>query len=230
MARQVLSLVAGSAIDEYLLSQLRLLRQEHTLARLIHGLQNMLWPGGTWFQSAPNYPGKPPPRVGTCFLHQLLCSCAPVQCAFSTKGSIKAPMKGLWHPVSPQGPFLTEDPWQHGCSARALTLNGDSCCTGRRCGCAAPASSAAAGSPPLPGELPQPQVLRQPSMQCRTASVQDPSVPPPRPALITAEHFLQQPDAPPLDHEEINEAVYELLLSKGPSVLVRLIGRNCYQV
>ena len=76
----MLSLVAGSAIDEYLLSQLRLLRQEHTLARLIHGLQNMLWPGGTWFQSAPNYPGKPPPRVGTSFLHRLrcmlLCSCA----------------------------------------------------------------------------------------------------------------------------------------------------------
>lgn len=120
VARQVLSLVAGSAIDEYLLSQLRLLRQEHTLARLIHGLQNMLWPGGTWFQSAPNYPGKAPPR--------------------------------------------------------------------------------------------------------------DPNVPPPRPALVTAEQFLQQPDALPLDHEEINEAVYELLLSKGPPVLVRLIGRNCYQV
>ena len=73
VARQVLSLVAGSAIDEYLLSQLRLLRQEHTLARLIHGLQNMLWPGGTWFQSAPNYPGKPPPRVGTSCLHQPPC-------------------------------------------------------------------------------------------------------------------------------------------------------------
>ena len=148
---------------------------------------------------------------------------------------MKASIKALLDPLSPQGPFLAEDPWQHGCSARVLTLNGDSCCTGRRCGCAAPASLAAAasrafGSPPLPGELPQPQVLRQPPMQCRTASVQDPNVPPPRPALITAEHFLQQPDAPPLDHEEINEAVYELLLSKGPSVLVRLIGRNCYQV
>ena len=96
MARQVLSLVAGSAIDEYLLSQLRLLRQEHTLARLIHGLQNMLWPGGTWFQSAPNYPGKPPPRVGTSFLHRLLCmllrSCAktPSQTGGSTKFPEKA--------------------------------------------------------------------------------------------------------------------------------------------
>ena len=81
---------------------------------------------------------------------------------------------------------------------------------------------------PLPAELPQ--VLHQPLMQSPSASVQDPNVSPPRPALVTAEQFMQQPEAPPLDNEEINEAVYELLLSKGPPVLVRLIGRNCYQV
>lgn len=55
VARQMLSLVAGSAIDEYLLSQLRLLRQPHTLARLIHALQTKLWPGGIWFQHTPKY-------------------------------------------------------------------------------------------------------------------------------------------------------------------------------
>ena len=53
MARQMLSLVAGGAIDEYILSQLRALRQEHQLARLIHSLQITLWPGGTWFQRLP---------------------------------------------------------------------------------------------------------------------------------------------------------------------------------
>lgn len=55
VARQMLSLVAGSAIDEYLLSQLRLLRQPHTLARLIHALQTKLWPGGVWFQHTDKY-------------------------------------------------------------------------------------------------------------------------------------------------------------------------------
>ena len=49
----MLSLVAGGAIDEYILSQLKALRQEHQLARLIHSLQISLWPGGVWFQRTP---------------------------------------------------------------------------------------------------------------------------------------------------------------------------------
>ena len=49
----MLSLVAGGAIDDYILSQLRALRQEHQLARLIHSLQISLWPGGLWFQRLP---------------------------------------------------------------------------------------------------------------------------------------------------------------------------------
>lgn len=53
VARQVLSLVAGGAIDEWLLSNMRALRQEHTLARLLCHLQRQLWPGGAWFQSLP---------------------------------------------------------------------------------------------------------------------------------------------------------------------------------
>lgn len=56
----MLSLVAGGAIDEYILSQLRALRQEHQLARLIHSLQITLWPGGIWFQRLP---GRQPPVI-----------------------------------------------------------------------------------------------------------------------------------------------------------------------
>ena len=55
MSRQMLSLVAGDAIDVFLLGQLRLLREEHTLARLISSIQAALWPGGTWFMSRPEY-------------------------------------------------------------------------------------------------------------------------------------------------------------------------------
>lgn len=39
VARQALSLVAGDAIDVYLLGKLRLLRQEHAIARAIQSLQ-----------------------------------------------------------------------------------------------------------------------------------------------------------------------------------------------
>ena len=55
VSRQMLSLVAGDAIDVFLLGQLRLLREEHTLARLISSIQAALWPGGTWFMSRPEY-------------------------------------------------------------------------------------------------------------------------------------------------------------------------------
>lgn len=47
--------MAGSAIDEYLLSQMRLLRQPITLARMIHAVQAKLWPGGVWFQHSEAY-------------------------------------------------------------------------------------------------------------------------------------------------------------------------------
>ena len=64
MSRQVLSLVAGDAIDVFLLGQLRLLRQEHTLARLISSIQSALWPAGTWFMYRPDY--VPSVRPPTC--------------------------------------------------------------------------------------------------------------------------------------------------------------------
>lgn len=56
VGRQALSLVAGGAIDVFLLGQLRMLRQEHTLARAISAIQTALWPGGTWFMYRPEYP------------------------------------------------------------------------------------------------------------------------------------------------------------------------------
>lgn len=51
----MLSLVAGDAIDVFLLGQLRLLRQERTLARIIGSIQAALWPAGTWFMYRPEY-------------------------------------------------------------------------------------------------------------------------------------------------------------------------------
>jgi hypothetical protein len=53
VARQVLALALGDAIDGWLAARLRLLRQEHFLARAIQRLQAALWPGGQWFLAAP---------------------------------------------------------------------------------------------------------------------------------------------------------------------------------
>ena len=46
---------------------------------------------------------------------------------------------------------------------------------------------------------------------------------------MTAEHYADVDTPPPLDQEEIQEAVYSLLVNKAPPVLVRLIGRDCYK-
>ena len=51
-ARQVLSLVAGGAIDEWVVGQLRALRQANRLAALIQWLEATLWPGGRWLMWA----------------------------------------------------------------------------------------------------------------------------------------------------------------------------------
>ena len=47
--RQVLSFLAGDAIDVYLNEKIKRLRSEHTLARMIHSLKSTLWPSGVWF-------------------------------------------------------------------------------------------------------------------------------------------------------------------------------------
>ncbi len=50
-----------------------------------------------------------------------------------------------------------------------------------------------------------------------------------RPQHVTPETFLVASHLDHLDADEIEEAVRELLLSKAPPVLVRLIGKHCYQ-
>eukprot|EP00210_Caulerpa_lentillifera_P002905 g2773.t1 len=47
--RQILSLLAGGAIDVHLNEKIKRLRSEHTIAWLIHWLKSLLWPGGVWF-------------------------------------------------------------------------------------------------------------------------------------------------------------------------------------
>ena len=53
MARQALSLVAGEAIDSYLISQLARLRDQYTVGRIIASIQASLWPGGVFFWYTP---------------------------------------------------------------------------------------------------------------------------------------------------------------------------------
>lgn len=55
VSRQVLSLVTGTTIDEYIAAALRTLRSGSTIARWILSLQGMLWPGGQWYQNLPQY-------------------------------------------------------------------------------------------------------------------------------------------------------------------------------
>jgi len=75
VARQVLSLVAGGAIDDWMLRKLRTLRKPGTLAAALLRLQASLWPGGVWFARAPaaaaaaaeaagGPPRPPPPQLG----------------------------------------------------------------------------------------------------------------------------------------------------------------------
>lgn len=49
MGRQMLSLLAGDAIDLWLVGKLRALTSEHSMARAILSIRAMLWPGGVWF-------------------------------------------------------------------------------------------------------------------------------------------------------------------------------------
>ncbi|KAK9836224.1 hypothetical protein WJX84_011500 [Apatococcus fuscideae] len=64
-ARQMLSLVAGGKIDEWLLGHLRGLRDEHFVARMLHALESVLWPGGVWFLHAQHADIQAPRPEGT---------------------------------------------------------------------------------------------------------------------------------------------------------------------
>ena len=73
MARQMLSLLAGDAIDLWLVSKLRSLTSEHSMARMILSIRAALWPGGVWFawanqqreQRAVSLSAAGPPKAQT---------------------------------------------------------------------------------------------------------------------------------------------------------------------
>ena len=46
--------------------------------------------------------------------------------------------------------------------------------------------------------------------------------------VMSAEKFLMPDPKPPLDEEEIREAVWELLFSRAPPALVRVVGKQVY--
>ena len=46
--------------------------------------------------------------------------------------------------------------------------------------------------------------------------------------VMTAEKFLMADPKPPIDEEEIREAVWELLFSRAPPALVRVVGKQVY--
>lgn len=48
--------------------------------------------------------------------------------------------------------------------------------------------------------------------------------------VMTPNNYLRNDNPPPLDAEEIMEAVHELLMSSAPPALIRVIGRTAYQV
>ena len=87
----MLSLVAGSAIDEYLLSQMRLLKQPHTVARIIHAVQTKLWPGGVWFQHTDHYHQTHP--VSFCALPGFAL---PFACSTHSCSSASATLKDMY--------------------------------------------------------------------------------------------------------------------------------------
>ncbi|CAI7784949.1 unnamed protein product [Closterium sp. NIES-53] len=55
VARQVLELSMGDAIDDFLLSQIQKLRTESTVATIIRSLHQRLWPDGIFYSRHPNY-------------------------------------------------------------------------------------------------------------------------------------------------------------------------------
>jgi hypothetical protein len=142
VARQVLSMAIGDAIDVYLLAKLSLLRQESTIGRVIQVIQTSLWPGGIWFQRTPQFKALHPEVSHLSFEEELM---------------------------SP--------------TAR---------------GGGGGASSSGSGRDGGPG----------PGMQ--------------------ADKYLTPAGPAPLDEEEVREAVWELLLKKAPSPLLRLVGKTPY--
>lgn len=45
---------------------------------------------------------------------------------------------------------------------------------------------------------------------------------------MTAENFMAAHGEPPIDEDEIREAVWELLFARAPPALVRVVGKQVY--
>ena len=91
VARQVLSMVMGDAIDIFLLSKLHSLKQESTIARIIHSIQTSLWPGGIWFQYTPRYLATRPDVVAA----RMMAAHDPVASVKSRFGDFVSPEEFL---------------------------------------------------------------------------------------------------------------------------------------
>ncbi len=46
--------------------------------------------------------------------------------------------------------------------------------------------------------------------------------------MMTAENFMEPHADPPIDEDEIREAVWELLFARAPPALVRVVGKQVY--
>ena len=62
---QVLSAMAGDAMDKFIVAQIEAMQREHLIARAIKHLEESLWPKGVWFQrDATSRQVKPGDRSG----------------------------------------------------------------------------------------------------------------------------------------------------------------------
>ncbi|GAQ83243.1 PX domain containing protein [Klebsormidium nitens] len=53
MARQILEIGLGDAIDDFILTQIQWIRQPEVVAAAVDGVRSLLWPSGIWFANQP---------------------------------------------------------------------------------------------------------------------------------------------------------------------------------
>lgn len=64
MARQILEIGLGDAIDDFILTQIQWIRQPEVVAAAVDGVRGLLWPNGIWFANQPEaatWQQQPPP-------------------------------------------------------------------------------------------------------------------------------------------------------------------------
>jgi hypothetical protein len=81
LVRQLLSLVAGGAIDELLQKALANGLSEESISRQLNRLQAQLWPGGVWFaRAATAAAGSAPPKAPPITAERFLDWTPPADC------------------------------------------------------------------------------------------------------------------------------------------------------